>query len=207
MGVMAVAAVVMAVGAIMQGQAQSKAAKEAARREEALGRERQSIAEENARRVEAEGMEESRRLSAQKAKEEAAARAAAAASGAYYLGDDEDALDSITLSLRDQKAENARQIDWQKLATASQASLVRRQGAYTMSEAEARAAGYKSEAKAAQMKGWMGAASSLASAYGGGAFGSIGGATAAAGSAGSYGGGGISSGGVGWGSSGSPWSS
>ena len=197
MGWMAAVAIVSAIGSIMQGQAQSKAGKEAARREEALGRERQAIAEENARRVEAEGMEESRRLSSQKAKEESAARAAAAASGALYLGDDEDALDSIALSLRDQKQENARQIDWQKLSTASQASLTRRQGAYTMSEASARAAGYRSEAKAAQTKGWMGAATSLASSFGSGAFGSFGSTTTAGGG---YLGGGLST-------TRNPWSS
>ena len=191
MGWMAVVAVISAVGSIMQGQAQSRAAKEAAQREEALGRERQAIAEENARRIEAEGAEENRRLAAQKAKEEAAARAAAAASGAHYLGDEEDAASSIALSLKAQKVENRRQLDWQQLSTKSQADITRCQGAYTMSEASARAASYRTQGKAAQQAWWFNAASSIGKGFAGGAFGdwgSLGGGAASAGGQGYFGG-------------------
>lgn len=158
MGWAAIASVaISAVTSIMQGQAQSEAASEAARREEALAAERQSISEENARNVEATGMEENRRLAAQRGKEEALARAAAAASGALYLGDDEDAASSIALSLKGQKDENKKQLDWQRRATFAQSAAIIRQGQYSSTEGKYRAEGYRSQASSASSAGWFGA--------------------------------------------------
>jgi hypothetical protein len=158
MGWAAIASVaITAITSIMQGQAQAEAASEAARREEALAAERKSIAEENARNVEATGMEENRRLAAQRGKEEAAARAMAAASGALYLGDDEDAASSIALSLKGQKDENKKQLDWQRRATFAQSSAISRQGEYSSSEGKYRAEGYRTQGEMAESAGWFGA--------------------------------------------------
>ena len=154
MGAAAIVAVATAAMAVYQGYQQSAALQESAKMQERAGQEAQRVADENASRVEAEGAEQQRRMDLKQKQEEATARAQAAASGAVYTPEDEE-NDSISNVLTAQKEENKRQLDWEKLATKSQADSMRKQGAYENTMARYQAKSLKSQAKSAVQGGWI----------------------------------------------------
>jgi len=126
-------------------QEQSKAQKEAAKMQEAAGVESKRVADENALRIEQEGEEQQRRLGEKMKLEESSARARAAASGAVWTPEDENT--SLATVIKSQADENARQLAWEKRATASQAALTRSQGSYAQRAAQAQAAATRKGAK------------------------------------------------------------
>jgi len=148
---------------VYQGYQQSKAARESAKLQEAAGNEARKVSEENAARIEAEGAEEQRRLEAKQKQEEASARSRAAASGALYSQDDE-TPSSLVSVIGAQKEENKRQLDWERSATASQASVERRRGLYEQQMSVWKAKALKAEGKAAIKDGWIKAGLSLGKA-------------------------------------------
>jgi hypothetical protein len=143
-------------------QQQSKAQKEAAAMQEAAGVESKRVAEENALRIESEGQEQQRRLDEKMKQEEATGRARAAASGAVWTPEDENS--SLATVIKSQAEENARQLAWERKATASQAAISRRAGDYAYRSAQAQAAATRKGAKytakggqAAMIGGFLGA--------------------------------------------------
>jgi hypothetical protein len=132
-------------------QQQSKAQKEAAAMQEAAGVESKRVAEENAVRIEQEGQESQRRLSEKMKQEEATGRARAAASGAVWNPEDENS--SLATVIKSQADENARQIAWERRATASQAAISRRAGNYAYSSAQAQARATRKGAKYTSKQG------------------------------------------------------
>jgi hypothetical protein len=143
-------------------QQQSKAQKEAAAMQQAAGVESKRVADENALRIEQEGEESQRRLAEKMKLEESTAKARAAASGAVYDPTDENS--SLTTVIKSQADENARQLAWEKKATASQAALTRSQGSYAQRAAEAQARATRkgakytaSQGKSALIGGFIGA--------------------------------------------------
>jgi hypothetical protein len=146
---------------------QSKAQKEAAEMQAAAGVESKRVAEENAVRIEQEGAEAQRRLDERMKQEEATGRARAAATGAVYDPAEENS--TLATVIKAQADENARQLSWEKRATASQAKLTRGQGdyAYRSAQAQARATrkGASFTAKqgnAALLGGFLGAGKAVA---------------------------------------------
>jgi len=153
-------------------QQQSKAQKEAAEMQQAAGVEAKRVADENALRIEQEGEESQRRLAEKMKLEEGTARARAAASGAVF--DPEDENSSLATVIKSQADENARQLAWERKATASQAALTRSQGSYAQRAAEAQARATRkgakytaSQGKSALIGGFIGAGKATAQgAYG-----------------------------------------
>lgn len=133
-----VAPVVMLMGAYQQYSA-GKSERKAASAQEALAAEQQALSERNAQREEAETTERLRRQEIQFSKDEALARAGAFASGFQATGMAPGDVNSIALSLAEQKQENLTQIDWETRAGASRADIIRKGGAIARQKGEAEA--------------------------------------------------------------------
>ena len=109
-------------GAAMQLSAASRQ-RDAARRQEAAAREAKAIRERNAVLIEAEGVEQKRRMQAEHDRKMAAARARAAASGVMFTGTPE-------VYFADLEETHGEELDWLDYSTRSRISQELHAGYY-----------------------------------------------------------------------------